>query len=214
MSNSPRPNSARQSRKRALSTSYSDSAELHSVIRFSQDALVSLVNCSRSSSATSGSYGHLSAGSISPNLSLHRGMTPHLQQIQAHFLRSSSLLPPLSAHQSPTSSLYHPLSAHDIGLIKTEVRISNFPELWELGSQEVLLIFFWKSRRTMIFVKGLVPRPIPVSRWRIHGNHPKWSRKWSKTHQNLWVTAKKRQILSKRIAIGKTAPWNFLLKKI
>lgn len=130
MSNSPRPNSARQSRKRALSTSYSDSAELNSVIRFSQDALVSLVNCSRSSSATSGSYGHLSAGSISPNLSLHRGMPPHLQQL--HFLRTSSLLPPMSAHQSPTSSLYHQLTAHDIGIIKTEVSTQTFglSEVW------------------------------------------------------------------------------------
>lgn len=125
---SPRPNSPRQSRKRALSTSpYSDSLELNSVIRFSPNALVSFVNCSRSSSATSGSYGHLSAGSISPNLSLHRSMTPHLQQLQAHLLRTGGLLPPLSAHQSPTSSLYHPtLSAADVGLPKSEVSFKSF----------------------------------------------------------------------------------------
>ncbi|XP_065207373.1 transcriptional activator cubitus interruptus isoform X2 [Planococcus citri] len=121
MSSSPRPNSARQNRKRALSNSpYSDTLDLNSMIRFSPNTLVSLVNCSRSSSTTSGSYGHLSAGSISPNLSLHRSMTPHLQQLQAHLLRSGGLLPPLSAHQSPTSSLYHPTLTADVGLPKSE----------------------------------------------------------------------------------------------
>lgn len=122
MSSSPRPNSARQNRKRALSNSpYSDALDLNSMIRFSPNTLVSLVNCSRSSSTTSGSYGHLSAGSISPNLSLHRSMTPHLQQLQAHLLRSGGLLPPLSAHQSPTSSLYHPALGGDVGIPKSEV---------------------------------------------------------------------------------------------
>ncbi|PSN43509.1 hypothetical protein C0J52_13404, partial [Blattella germanica] len=59
---SPRPSSLRQSRKRALSSSpYSDSFDINSMIRFSPNSLVSIVNGSRSSSA-SGSYGHLSAG--------------------------------------------------------------------------------------------------------------------------------------------------------
>ena len=58
---SPRP-SLRQSRKRALSSSpYSDSFDINSMIRFSPNSLVSIMNGSRSSSA-SGSYGHLSAG--------------------------------------------------------------------------------------------------------------------------------------------------------
>ena len=58
---SPRP-AIRQSRKRALSSSpYSDSLDLGSMIRFSPNSLVSIMNGSRSSS-TSGSYGHLSAG--------------------------------------------------------------------------------------------------------------------------------------------------------
>lgn len=125
MNSSPRPSSARQNRKRALSSSpYSDSLDLNSMIRFSPNTLVSLVNCSRSSSTTSGSYGHLSAGSISPNLSLHRSMTPHLQQLQAHLMRSGGLLPPLSTHQSPTSSLYHStLAAADVGIPKSEVSL-------------------------------------------------------------------------------------------
>lgn len=132
MNNSSRPSSARQNRKRALSSSpYSDSLDLNSMIRFSPNALA-LVDCSRSTSTTSGSYGHLSAGSLSPNLGLHRSMTPHLQQLQAHLLRTGGLLPPLTAHRSPTSSLYHsPVPATDIGveskMVVSILRPSYFP---------------------------------------------------------------------------------------
>ncbi|KAI5729101.1 hypothetical protein M8J77_025406 [Diaphorina citri] len=91
----------KQNRKRALSASpYSDSiADIHTMIRFSPNSLVnSLVN-STASSRSGGSYGHLSAGALSP--ALHPSMTPHLQQLQAHLLRSGGLLPP----QPP---FYHP----------------------------------------------------------------------------------------------------------
>ncbi|XP_021919808.1 transcriptional activator cubitus interruptus isoform X3 [Zootermopsis nevadensis] len=128
---SPRPSSLRQSRKRALSSSpYSDSFDINSMIRFSPNSLVSIVNGSRSSSA-SGSYGHLSAGAISPALGMHPGMAPHLQQLQAHLLRTAagSLLPPLPPHpqaqtQAPGglfSLPHHPLqpsTGHSIS--KTE----------------------------------------------------------------------------------------------
>lgn len=92
----------RQSRKRALSASpYSDSFDINSMIRFSPNSLVSIVNGSRSSSA-SGSYGHLSAGAISPALGIH--MPPHLQ---AHILRSQGLLPSLGPHgQGSQGSLF------------------------------------------------------------------------------------------------------------
>lgn len=70
------------------------------MIRFSPNSLASLVNGSRTSSA-SGSYGHLSAGTMSPGLSLHTGMAPHLQQLQAHLLRTAGgLLHPLPTHHS------------------------------------------------------------------------------------------------------------------
>nr|CAD7258275.1 unnamed protein product [Timema shepardi] len=124
---SPRPGSLRQSRKRALSSSpYSDSLEINSMIRFSPNSLVSIVNGSRSSSA-SGSYGHLSAGAISPALSMHPGMAPHLQQLQAHLLRTAGgMLPPLPPHQSqPPGGLFSlphhhiPSSGHSI--TKTEL---------------------------------------------------------------------------------------------
>ncbi|KAK3920248.1 Transcriptional activator cubitus interruptus [Frankliniella fusca] len=116
---SPRPGSLRQSRKRALSSSpYSDSFDINSMIRFSPNSLVSIAHGSRSSSA-SGSYGHLSAGAISPALSMHPGMAPHLQQLQEHLLRASSgryqpLLPPLQGLHpgSPFGLPPHPLAAH------------------------------------------------------------------------------------------------------
>ncbi|XP_065076252.1 transcriptional activator cubitus interruptus-like [Ochlerotatus camptorhynchus] len=110
--NSPRPGSIRASvsRKRALSTSpYSDSFDISSMIRYSPNSLASLVNASRSSSA-SGSYGHLSASALAPALGVHGGMPPHLQ----HLLRSSGFLHTLPGHHPPTASMFslpphHPL---------------------------------------------------------------------------------------------------------
>ncbi|KAL7302990.1 hypothetical protein TKK_0004216 [Trichogramma kaykai] len=101
---SPRASAIRASRKRALSSSpYSDRFDIDSMIRFSPNSLASIVNGSRSSSA-SGSYGHLSAA-MSPALGMHPGMAPHLQQLQAHLLRSAAaaaLLPHGHAlHQPP-----------------------------------------------------------------------------------------------------------------
>ncbi|XP_046391714.1 transcriptional activator cubitus interruptus [Ischnura elegans] len=87
------PRGLRQSRKRSLSASpYSDSFDINSMIRFSPNSLASLVNGSRSSSA-SGSYGHLSAGAISPALGMHPSVAPHLQHLQAHLFRSGALPP-------------------------------------------------------------------------------------------------------------------------
>ncbi|XP_055530506.1 transcriptional activator cubitus interruptus [Wyeomyia smithii] len=110
--NSPRPGSIRASvsRKRALSSSpYSDSFDISSMIRYSPNSLASLVNASRSSSA-SGSYGHLSASALGPALGVHSAMPPHLQ----HLLRSSGFLHSLPGHHPPTASMFslpphHPL---------------------------------------------------------------------------------------------------------
>ncbi|XP_076263287.1 transcriptional activator cubitus interruptus isoform X2 [Rhynchophorus ferrugineus] len=62
------PRLARASRKRALSASPYSDLDLTSVIRFSPSSLASLAAGSRSSSACSGSLGHLSAGALSPAL--------------------------------------------------------------------------------------------------------------------------------------------------
>ncbi|KAG8196894.1 hypothetical protein JTE90_027602 [Oedothorax gibbosus] len=93
---SPRA-STRHGRKRALSSSpyLSDSLDLSSMIRFSPNSLASYMNGSRSSSA-SGSYGHLSAGTLSPAL----GVPP--QPAHFHpFMRQTPtmLLPPPFTHQ-------------------------------------------------------------------------------------------------------------------
>ncbi|KAM9011032.1 zinc finger protein GLI2 isoform 3-T4 [Ara ararauna] len=68
----------RLSRKRALSISpLSDaSIDLQTMIRTSPNSLVAYINNSRSSSAASGSYGHLSAGTISPAFSFPHPINP------------------------------------------------------------------------------------------------------------------------------------------
>ncbi|KAJ8946110.1 hypothetical protein NQ318_010409 [Aromia moschata] len=123
--NSPRPGSIRASRKRALSSSpYSDSFDINSMIRFSPNSLASIVNGSRSSSA-SGSYGHLSAGAISPALSMHPAV--HLQQLQVHLMRGSGPLLPLPPAAPPPHPMYslghHPLHvSHNISKTDTNDR--------------------------------------------------------------------------------------------
>ncbi|XP_055588075.1 transcriptional activator cubitus interruptus [Uranotaenia lowii] len=107
--NSPRPGSIRASvsRKRPLSSSpYSDAFDIGSMIRYSPNSLASLMNASRSSSA-SGSYGHLSASALGPALGVHSTMPPHLQ----HLLRSSGFLHSLPGHHPPTASMFS-LSPH------------------------------------------------------------------------------------------------------
>uniref|UniRef100_A0A8D8LYK4 Transcriptional activator GLI3 n=2 Tax=Cacopsylla melanoneura TaxID=428564 RepID=A0A8D8LYK4_9HEMI len=106
----------KQNRKRALSASpYSDSiVDINNIIRFSPNSLVnSLVN-STASSRSGGSYGHLSAGALSPGL--HPSMTPHLQQLQAHLLRSGGLLPP-----QPPFYHHHALSSLNSDLHSTKL---------------------------------------------------------------------------------------------
>ncbi|XP_054720916.1 zinc finger protein GLI4-like [Uloborus diversus] len=77
---SPRP-APRHGRKRALSNSpyLSDSYDIGSMIRFSPNSLVSFMNGSRSSSA-SGSYGHLSAGTLSPAFGMPQ-QSPHFHHL-------------------------------------------------------------------------------------------------------------------------------------
>jgi hypothetical protein len=78
------------------------------MIRFSPNSLVSLVNGSRSSSA-SGSYGHLSAGALSPALGAmhpHGVVSPHhLQSLHAHIMRGSPFLGPFTPQHPSLFSL-------------------------------------------------------------------------------------------------------------
>ncbi|XP_075685170.1 zinc finger protein GLI2 [Rhinoderma darwinii] len=93
----------RLSRKRALSISpLSDaSIDLQTMIRTSPNSLVAYINNSRSSSAASGSYGHLSAGAISPAFSFPHPINPLAYQ---HLLNQQRSLNSTFGH----SPLIHP----------------------------------------------------------------------------------------------------------
>ncbi|XP_076305155.1 uncharacterized protein LOC143222470 isoform X1 [Tachypleus tridentatus] len=112
---SPRPG-FRHGRKRALSSSpYSDSFDISSMIRFSPNSLMSFMNGSRSSSA-SGSYGHLSAGTLSPAMGVSSPtVPPHLQQLHQLMcqggLGSSVLFPPNSGFPQQSLLTGHGLVA-------------------------------------------------------------------------------------------------------
>ncbi|XP_061648699.1 zinc finger protein GLI2a isoform X2 [Phyllopteryx taeniolatus] len=97
----------RLSRKRALSISpLSDaSIDLQTMIRTSPNSLVAYINNSRSSSAASSSYGHLSVGGMSPSFSFPHPINPvAYQQLlsQQRGLNAFGHTPPLI--QPPLSS--------------------------------------------------------------------------------------------------------------
>uniref|UniRef100_A0A672L086 GLI family zinc finger 3 n=1 Tax=Sinocyclocheilus grahami TaxID=75366 RepID=A0A672L086_SINGR len=102
----------RPSRKRPLpsSPSLSDpSFDLQAMIRTSPNSLVTILNNSRSSSSTSGSYGHLSAGTISPALSFAYPPTPvALQMHQQLISRQPGIVSSAFGHSPP---LVHPAPA-------------------------------------------------------------------------------------------------------
>ncbi|KAM9304788.1 zinc finger protein GLI2 [Gastrophryne carolinensis] len=102
----------RLSRKRVLSISpLSDaSIDLQTMIRTSPNSLVAYINNSRSSSAASGSYGHLSAGAISPAFTFPHPINPvAYQQLlsQQRSLSSTFGHAPL-IHPSPTFASRQP----------------------------------------------------------------------------------------------------------
>ncbi|MEQ2273123.1 Zinc finger protein gli2, partial [Xenotaenia resolanae] len=97
----------RLNRKRALSISpLSDaSIDLQTMIRTSPNSLVAYINNSRSSSAASSSYGHLSVGGISPTFSFPHPINPvTYQQLlsQQRPLNAFGHTPPL-LQPSPSS---------------------------------------------------------------------------------------------------------------
>uniref|UniRef100_A0A8D3DMQ8 GLI family zinc finger 2a n=1 Tax=Scophthalmus maximus TaxID=52904 RepID=A0A8D3DMQ8_SCOMX len=106
----------RLSRKRALSISpLSDaSIDLQTMIRTSPSSLVAYINNSRSSSAASSSYGHLSVGGISPSFSFPHPINPvAYQQLlsQQRSLNAFGHTPPLiQPSPSSYSARQHPLT--------------------------------------------------------------------------------------------------------
>lgn len=97
--------SRRANRKRAISASPYSEVDLSTLIRYSPTALHLLNGVSPTSS---GSYGHLSPGALSPAL-VH---SAHLQQLQAHLIRSASTSPFLSPQNSlQAATLLHSSAA-------------------------------------------------------------------------------------------------------
>ncbi|XP_078084049.1 zinc finger protein GLI2a isoform X2 [Mustelus asterias] len=139
---SPRP-AARMSRKRALSISpLSDaSIDLQTMIRTSPNSLVAYINNSRSSSAASGSYGHLSAGAISPAFSFPHPINPVTFQMHQQILNQQRSLnsafghtPPLiqpsptfasRQHMSSTSAVLPPSQANNVSSEASQSKLSG-----------------------------------------------------------------------------------------
>ncbi|XP_048391153.1 zinc finger protein GLI2a isoform X3 [Stegostoma tigrinum] len=139
---SPRP-AARMSRKRALSISpLSDaSIDLQTMIRTSPNSLVAYINNSRSSSAASGSYGHLSAGAISPAFSFPHPINPVTFQMHQQILNQQRGLnsafghtPPLiqpsptfppRQHMSNTSAVLPPSQANNASTETPQSKLSG-----------------------------------------------------------------------------------------
>uniref|UniRef100_H2T351 GLI family zinc finger 3 n=1 Tax=Takifugu rubripes TaxID=31033 RepID=H2T351_TAKRU len=102
---------SRPSRKRPLPISplSEHSFDLQTMIRNSPNSLVNILNNSRSSSSTSGSYGHLSAGAISPALSFAYPPTPVALHVHQQLIgRQPSIVGSAFGHSPP---LIHPSPA-------------------------------------------------------------------------------------------------------
>uniref|UniRef100_A0A3P9CS87 GLI family zinc finger 3 n=1 Tax=Maylandia zebra TaxID=106582 RepID=A0A3P9CS87_9CICH len=102
---------SRPSRKRPLPISplSEHSFDLQTMIRNSPNSLVTMLNNSRSSSSTSGSYGHLSAGAISPALSFAYPPTPVALHVHQQLMgRQPGIVGSAFGHSPP---LIHPTPA-------------------------------------------------------------------------------------------------------
>uniref|UniRef100_A0A674PP88 GLI family zinc finger 2b n=1 Tax=Takifugu rubripes TaxID=31033 RepID=A0A674PP88_TAKRU len=119
----------RLSRKRALSISpLSDaSIDLQTMIRTSPSSLVAYINNSRSSSAASSSYGHLSVGGLSPSFPF-----PHPMAYQQLLSQQRGLS--AFGHTSPLIQPPPTFSAHQLGLGLSSLPESNLPAKTERGS--------------------------------------------------------------------------------
>ncbi|KAB0403502.1 hypothetical protein E2I00_008956, partial [Balaenoptera physalus] len=120
----------RLSRKRALSISpLSDaSLDLQRMIRTSPNSLVAYINNSRSSSAASGSYGHLSAGTLSPAFTFPHPINPvAYQQIlsQQRGLGSAFGHTPPLIQPSPTFLAQQPVAFTSINATSTQLSSSS-----------------------------------------------------------------------------------------
>uniref|UniRef100_A0A4W5N8S4 GLI family zinc finger 3 n=1 Tax=Hucho hucho TaxID=62062 RepID=A0A4W5N8S4_9TELE len=126
---------ARPSRKRALPISplSEHSFDLQTMIRSSPNSLVTILNNSRSSSSTNGSYGHLSAGAISPALSFAYPPTPVALQMHQQLLgRQPGMVGSAFGHSPP---LIHPSPA-----FATQRPVPGIPPPVQLS---FFIFYFW-----------------------------------------------------------------------
>ncbi|XP_015252031.1 PREDICTED: zinc finger protein GLI2 [Cyprinodon variegatus] len=155
----------RLNRKRALSISpLSDaSIDLQTMIRTSPNSLVAYINNSRSSSAASSSYGHLSVGGISPTFSFPHPINPVAYQqllAQQRPLNAFGHTPPLiQPSASPFSARQHPvfassMSSHNTSNSERNQNASGDPAVSSTVNQ-------LNTKRTK--VKTEAEGPVPIS---------------------------------------------------
>uniref|UniRef100_A0A667YGW9 GLI family zinc finger 2a n=1 Tax=Myripristis murdjan TaxID=586833 RepID=A0A667YGW9_9TELE len=166
----------RLSRKRALSISpLSDaSIDLQTMIRTSPNSLVAYINNSRSSSAASSSYGHLSVGGISPSFSFPHPINPvAYQQLlsQQRGLSAFGHTPPLiQPSPSSFSARQHPLTA---SALPTSHNSSNSEANQNAGGDPAVssTVNPMITKRSKVKTEAEGPLPIsPSSQVRDHGS--------------------------------------------
>uniref|UniRef100_A0A3P9K9G8 GLI family zinc finger 2b n=1 Tax=Oryzias latipes TaxID=8090 RepID=A0A3P9K9G8_ORYLA len=123
----------RISRKRALSISpLSDaSIDLQTMIRTSPNSLVAYINNSRSSSAASSSYGHLSVGGLSPTFPFPHHINPMAYQqllSQQRGLSAFGHTPPLMQPPASFSSRQTSLKYGNLNLKTLSNRVYSFAQ--------------------------------------------------------------------------------------
>ncbi|XP_066503413.1 zinc finger protein GLI2b isoform X2 [Hoplias malabaricus] len=152
----------RLSRKRALSISpLSDaSIDLQTMIRTSPNSLVAYINNSRSSSAASSSYGHLSVGGISPSFPFHHSINPvAYQQLlsQQRGLSAFGHTPPLIQPSPTFSSRQHSLG---IGALPTVTHNDNETKNTSGDSAVSSTVNPLNTKRSKIKTEVECPRPV------------------------------------------------------
>uniref|UniRef100_A0A8C7AEI4 GLI family zinc finger 2 n=1 Tax=Neovison vison TaxID=452646 RepID=A0A8C7AEI4_NEOVI len=175
----------RLSRKRALSISpLSDaSLDLQRMIRTSPNSLVAYINNSRSSSAASGSYGHLSAGTLSPAFTFPHPINPvAYQQIlsQQRGLGSAFGHTPPLIQPSPTFLAQQPMPLTSINATPTQLSSSsnclsnatqNKPSSESAVSSTVNPIVIHKRSKVKTEAEGLRPASPLTLTWLTTAHH-------------------------------------------
>ncbi|KAG9267038.1 zinc finger protein GLI2-like [Astyanax mexicanus] len=152
----------RLSRKRALSISpLSDaSIDLQTMIRTSPNSLVAYINNSRSSSAASSSYGHLSVGGISPSFPFHHSINPvAYQQLlsQQRGLSAFGHTPPLIQPSPTFSSRQHPLG---VSALPTATHNDNEIKNTSSDSAVSSTVNPLNTKRSKVKMEAEGPRPV------------------------------------------------------